>query len=374
MVAIRAFEHLAFVVLGSTTLEDADAARALVQRCLDNLFSENPRFVDGNTLGYRETKIKDRTASDRPEHWLAHAVLSILLSASKGILPLARLRSLRLLQLYDSKQLARAFVLGKYGETGNGFMCLVPPRVPLAWCSPAERLSHHHRESWIKNSRMREVVIAQSVREIDWQRTTSVLVGRDAEHAIQILMVLLARSQDHESVFALLSRIPDLDRQTLGRVFGAKASFYLEIALREGVDTEILLGAGLSTPAFAEESELSREELLQQLLRERQMREFLEEQLGAVGLSMSQRLWEEKTREQARDPKGFYRILGIHPSVFADIDADAGDALVSSVYRLMAKQFHADKGVENEARMKDLNNARDALRTAELRRAYASSR
>lgn len=77
-------------------------------------------------------------------------------------------------------------------------------------------------------------------------------------------------------------------------------------------------------------------------------------------------------RPDASDPRGFYKVLGIDPTLAASLTQDAFDALLTSLYRAYSRVHHPDLGGDTE-RMKLVNNAYEFLKNPLNRRTYGRS-
>lgn len=401
MKTVQAFEEVATTVLESLNEADPEKRRAVVKGALDALF--NPGQRDKYLTPF---DIHQASPAENPQGWLVYCVLNILDHPSEEITPVGRLRALELLEIYSAKELAGGFRSEKY-KTGyyNGYDQLHIPRLPHSFCSREERLQANHKDIWKNNINIKKLIVrAGDYGPIDW-RATATAITQKPEEAIQVLLLFMHSHELTEGALGILRSIPQLDRETLSRMFGERATFLIEHKIAQGMDIEQLVkvGAGIERDPTksTEEEQLKRltpEEMLQKLRREQARVRDLEEELVYAEAQIAQLRWEQmqfenKIRRQEAelnhwragkkppeyqagtseidrlDPKGYYRILGLHPSFFEELSEEAIQKLIQSHYRVLAGVHHPDVGGSNE-KMQLLNEAREVLRDPEKRKRY----
>lgn len=78
----------------------------------------------------------------------------------------------------------------------------------------------------------------------------------------------------------------------------------------------------------------------------------------------------EEPKEEISDPKGYYRILGVNPSLLRVLSPDQSEILLRGLFRAYAMIYHPDRGGSNEAMIK-LNEAYDFLQNPANRNSYS---
>jgi hypothetical protein len=386
---VAGFERVSVAVLEGLNEINPETRRNTVKKALDLEFGGG----DG-VRSYLYSDASKDSPAESPPSWLLYAVISILHSPSDQITAAGRLRSLELLQLYSTKELADGFRNErKNNQYYNGYDRIHTPRIPYTFCTREERLEKNHKDIWERNKNIQELMITDAKGRIDWASTVNGIIEKSPEEAVQIALLFLHGSQTTEGGIALLRQIPLLGHEVKSRMFGKKATFIIEHALADTVDELVSQGAGIAgMPGFETEdiSGLSREEILQMLrrkdLRNREQEEALvlaeargaelawkvrdlEGELMYWRAGKKPQTWVEKSADKT-DPKGFFRALGLHPNAFEGLTEDDILELLNRHHRFYAARFHSDKGHKDDTRIKQINAGYDTLKDPEKRKGY----
>lgn len=271
---IKAFEMIALTALKSLNEPSAEIRRQIVKKAIDGLFQED---ASKRSLEFAGINIKKISRAENPAGWLVYIVLSLLNHPDERITPLGRLRALELLRAYPFEDLLKDF--GGRPSTGeylysNGYNNYHIVRLPYTFCNRYELLMKHHDEMWRCNNYLKGL-IAERGASVDWRTTINAIISRRPREAIQIALIMLHSGIYMEGALALLWVIPELDPLSLEKIIGSQATFLAEhkIAANASTLSQVMEGAGLIEPTAVDDQqeleEMSREELLQIIRRER---------------------------------------------------------------------------------------------------------
>lgn len=399
MKTVKAFEGVATIVLESLNEADPEKRKAEVKKALDDAF--NPELKDKYQISF---DIRKASATENPQGWLVYSVLSIVDNPSDEITPLGRLRALELLDIYPAKELAEGFRSERYkSRFHNGYDRVHTPRLPYTFCSREERLQANHKDIWEENPNIQKLIVkAADGWTIDWRATATAVISNKPEEAVQVALLFMHHYNLTEGGLAILQSVPKLDKETLSRMFGKKATFLIEHKLAQGMKVEDLIneGAGITKGVTSdlEEESLSREDILKLLRRERRGREDLKEELVRAEAKVSELMWEKMQADmliqrQAEelnywragqrpakvqvesdvvdklDPKGYYRLLRLHPAYLKGLRGEEVQELIKRHYLFCASVAHPDKGGDTET-MQLINEAYETLGDPKKRGEY----
>ncbi len=397
---VKTYEKVAATILESLNDPNEATRTEKIYNELESIFNPGKESLTSVAWG----GLIDRISQvENPQNWLVYQVISILNSDSDAITPAGRIRVLELLQMYSAKDLSNGFRNEKAKSTYyNSYDELVTPRLPYTFTSRDESLMPDHKDVWERNPRIQQVRVRDIQKHVDWRATATAIIERAPEEAIQIAMLLLHNKDTTEGALAFLQHIPKLDKKTLSRMFGKKATFILEHQIARGIDVAVAQGAGVVESIgsdLVEETEgKSVEELIQMLRRKERLALDFQESLAQTEAQRSQLIWKNMEQKhtidslelqiaylqtgrtmpqqeqsvnmvEKLDPKGYYRIMGLHPQIFENLTDDEVKEIIKRHYLLFAKKYHTDRGGDEE-RIKLLNNARDELSDPSKRQRY----
>ena len=343
---IKKYESVSAAILESVNEPDGKKRVERVKTLLEKAFG--PSEVD-LILGKKDAnQVHEISKVENLRAWLVFNVITILNHDSEAITPTGRIRALELLQMYSAKELSDGFRdTATKSEHYNGYDAMVPPRLPYTFVSRDERLEKDHSRIWVNNPKIQKLIIKdRSGKNIDWRATSTALIENAPEEAVQIIMLLLHDKETTEGALAFLQQVPKLDKETLSRMFGSKATFLLEHQIAKGIDVDVARGAGVTEDVGGNlEKEIegkSVEELQQIIRRKERLAADLQESLALAESKFAEFFWrdleqkreienlrlqlaharlgqkptpqESKVNETEKmDPKGYYRIMGLHP-------------------------------------------------------------
>jgi hypothetical protein len=389
--AVRAFEQVAASVLLSLNETDPDKRREVVREQLSKTFNDWDVVHDKNSY-------LSLSKVNNPSGWLVYSVISVLDNPSEEITPVGRLRALELLQLCPTTELTKGFRGIEYNYPyGNGYDLRHISRLPYTFLTPEERVITNHDFLWQNNKKVKELLIRDSNKNIDWEATVNAL-NRVPEEAIQIALLLLHSNEATEGALSFLRSVPELNHEVKSKMFGEKATFLIEHKLAAGID----MAKGVKTANVAEgylKNELagkSAEELEQMLLEKDRLISLAEAQRGRVYMKNQElkrentmlktlrkndeliRKWRQEfgsrkrlnpeSQASSQDPEGYYKIYNLNPDAASRLSNEQISALVENQYKKLSSKSHPDKSEGDEEKrkileeeMKKINAARDVL-------------
>ncbi len=299
--------------------------------------------------------------------WLALVLLSLVDHPDDRVTLLGRLRALEVLRELDPQALTQAL------SRENGGLCILHivhrVRLPWSYLPPGSDSDAKIELSTVQqNERLQKVWVRTSQNTTDWAKTANRLIQDAPREAVQIVMLLMQYC-DVEGAVTFLQAIPALHRAVIAQMLGERASFRVEHKRAAGASDAVLIGMGLMSDARYETriDDIGEVEL-RVFARAQEVRiRDLEEQLALADLAQARLAWTNDDLRSARvhDPKGYYRILGLHPSLFAGRTTDEAEAILTRVWKVIVKERHPDTARPGE----DRDRRKEAFQEAE--RAYA---
>lgn len=321
------------------------------------------RAMQSGGYGGRAVAIPQGKDLVQAHRWLALVLLSLVDHPDDRVTLLGRLRALEVLRELDPQALTQAL-----SRDGGGLCILhIVHRVRLPWSylppgsDPRAQIAV---EAIRTNERLRKVWVRTSANTTDWGTTANRLIQDAPREAVQVVMLLMQYC-DVEGAVAFLQAIPALPRAVIAQMLGERASFRVEHKRAAGASDDVLIGMGLMSDI--------RYETLVDDMGEPELRIFaraqevrirdLEDQLARADLAQSRLAWTNDDLRSARvnDPKGYYRTLGLHPSLFAGRTAEEAEAILTRVWKVIAKERHPDTTQPGE----DSNQRQKAFQEAE---------
>ena len=276
--------------------------------------------------------------------WLALVLLSLVDHPDDRVTLVGRLRALEVLRELDPQALTQAL------SRDNGGLCILHivhrVRLPWSYLPPGSDPNAEIKLPGIeRNERLQKVWVRTSANTTDWTKTANRLIQDAPREAVQIV-ILLMQNCDVEGAVTFLQAIPALHRAVIAQMLGERASFRVEHKRAAGASDEVLVGMGLMRDVRYETrlDDLGEDEL-RTFARAQEVRiRDLEDQLARADLEQSRLAWTNDDLRSARvhDPSGYYRILGLHPSLFEGRTAEEAQAILSRVWRVIAKERHPD--------------------------------
>lgn len=382
----HAYNEYYFGFLESMNIVDPTERAKRVQQIGEKIFNDKPF---GFSLAQLE-EFKKIAPFDNPTQWMVFAALNILTSAEPGITGMAKYRAVELLSHFNQEEVELAF-FGNKGSTKSGPGRNAPAwdwqdafqktllRLPRSFWIQSDRKESIHK-NWMKNPTILKILGfpegLPSQAKLDYGEIANRLVEQYPREAIQVELLLLAGQtweKDHDrQALQTLIKFAQLDKATILKVFGPLASYH-RIHIMPGSD-EDRISEALGIAVFDEDlaadfAELGNEELLQVIRRLQKSKAYLMEQVGRQSAMAAEAFFsvaDEKKISQL-DPKGYWRLLGVHPNTTEEDRAE----VLKAAYARLARKYHPDMTEKpNEEKMKAINEAYGILSDNEQRKAY----
>jgi hypothetical protein len=343
---LHAYDSFAYAVAGALNLAVlADRLAAITQALQKGYQNVQP---PPNTYGV--VAVPESKNTERAHRWLGLILLSMLDHPDDRVTLLGRLRALEILRELDPQALTQALTRSEH----EGWCVLAEAhRVRLPWsfvpqgADPCEELASSRAA---QNEKVQHVWV-RTGNTTDWTRTTNRLIHESPREAIQ-LSFLMMQNCDVEGALIFLQTIPALHRSVIVQMLGQSATFRVDNKLMAGVTMAVLTGMGLLADTRYDDDleHLTFDALLVYARGEKLRNRDLEEQLAEADLALSRLAWRNDTLTGATvyDPRGYYKTLGLHPSLFEGRSEEEAQAILTRVWRVIADKRHPDKAPPGE--------------------------
>lgn len=164
-------------------------------------------------------------------------------------------------------------------------------------------------------------------------------------------------------IFHSLVQLSQLDSIQRRELFGVKASYRTGSKGVKPSSYQSRVGATTGVGEFSNELEsLSKESLVALVRQQRAYIERLAEPPATRATKPT------APSSSASDPKGYFKILGLDPTVWANIEKVLGPC-----YHALALRWHPDKPSGDKEKFQDLQEAYEVLSDHEQRKRYLTS-
>ncbi len=321
---------------------------------IKELFSSNKMFANANvSTDFLSDNIK-KEKSDFLLALFAYLTLNILYSSDEPISTAARIRALEVLrENFDIKKIARAFSkfdLGYCIDDSYGGEELVYDLLPNSFILEARERGAVQNKIFLKNKKIKEIFkIPEKEFNPSYELDSgfSQLISMHPQETLQVLHSLLRQptgvavnKESRQLIFAMIISLAKLDPLKKEEIFGDTASYRNGGESKPGSSAKIDWAMGYDS--FGDEIAYRRKlerlsidkEETRLILSERNRFQLEQEIVGNLEQINKNYITLEN------DPKGYFSILALRPDISEDIFED----MLKRSYRVLARQYHPDKG------------------------------